>query len=34
VLAVGLHQKALLQRFLIAKTAYSVFPQPIHIRGK
>jgi hypothetical protein len=34
VLAVGLRQKALLQRFLVATTANRVFPQPIHIRGK
>jgi hypothetical protein len=27
-----LRQKALPQRFLIATTAYSYFPQPIHIR--
>jgi hypothetical protein len=32
VLAVGLRQKALRQRFLIATTASRVFPQPIHIR--
>jgi hypothetical protein len=32
VLAVKLRQKALRQRFLIATTAYSRFPQPIHIR--
>jgi hypothetical protein len=40
VLAVGLRQKALLQRFLIATTASRVFPQPARsaiiraIRGK
>jgi hypothetical protein len=34
VLAVGLRQEALPQRFLIATTAYSCFPQPIHIREK
>jgi len=28
-----LRQKALKQRFLIATTAYSYFPQPIHISG-
>jgi hypothetical protein len=33
VLAVGLRQKALQQRFLIATTAYRRFPQPIHISG-
>jgi hypothetical protein len=31
VLAVGLRQKMLQQRFLIATTAYSCFPQPAHI---
>jgi hypothetical protein len=30
-LAVGLRQKALRQRFLIATTANSCFPQPSHI---
>jgi hypothetical protein len=29
--AVGLRQKALLQRFLIATTASRVFPQPVNI---
>jgi hypothetical protein len=33
VSAVGLRQKALLQRFLIATTAYSCFPQPAYISG-
>jgi hypothetical protein len=32
VLAVGLRQKALQQRFLIATTAYRRFPQPADIR--
>jgi hypothetical protein len=32
VWAVGLRQKALRQRFLIATTAYSCFPQPVDIR--
>jgi hypothetical protein len=31
VLAVGLRQKALPQRFLIATTAGKVFPQPVNI---
>jgi hypothetical protein len=31
VLAVGLRQKALPQRFLIATTASRVFPQPINV---
>jgi hypothetical protein len=33
VLAVGSRQKALLQRFLIATTAHSCFPQPANISG-